>query len=149
MMTPMQPLHYLYTNARCRGTGADTISIGMHTCLYYLATNPKTFVKLQADINEHYTRDSLSDEPPSPPQSRRIPFLKALRLPPSIVFQVLRYSPPEGTEIQDHYIPPATLLGSVPARRTETGPSTEMTPTSSGLFDDSTPPRHRNSQATS
>ncbi|EXJ54841.1 uncharacterized protein A1O5_12907 [Cladophialophora psammophila CBS 110553] len=98
------------------GAGADTTSVGMSACLYYLGMHPDAYNRLQADVNKFYESENLS-APITYHQTQQIPFLKAvvmesLRLFPSIMYQLLRISP--GIVIDKKYIPAGYDIGISP-----------------------------------
>ena len=100
------------------GAGADTTSIGMRSCLHYLGTHPEVYKRLQEEIDEFYEQNNLC-EPVSYTQTQQMPYLKAvvmesLRLFPSIVYQLLRYSPDGGITIDNRYIPAGYHIGISP-----------------------------------
>jgi cytochrome P450 len=99
-----------------RGAGADTTSVGMSACLYYLGTHPDAYQRLQREIDQFYESQCLT-EPITYHQTQQIPFLKAvvseaLRLFPSIMYQLLRVSP--GIVIAKQYIPAGYDIGISP-----------------------------------
>jgi cytochrome P450 len=90
--------------------GADTTSIGMRSCLYYICSYSEAYAKVQKEVDEFYGQNYLQ-QPISYTQTLQLPYLRAavsqaLRLLPSIVFRLLRYSPKEGITVDGHYIPP-------------------------------------------
>jgi cytochrome P450 len=74
--------------------------------------------RLQAEINEYYTTKNLTT-PITYAQCLELPFLQAVikeagRLHPSIMYQLPRYSPPEGITIDNHFLPAGTEIGMSP-----------------------------------
>jgi len=103
---------------RCSGAGADTTSIGIRNCLYFLAKSPKHYHQVQAEVDE-FVEKSGSTEPISYLDTQKLPVLKAIikeatRLRPSIVFNLPRHAP-ENFTVRGHYIPPGTPVGISPA----------------------------------
>jgi len=101
----------------CRGAGADTTSIGMRACLYFVAKYPDVYRKLQAEVDQFYTDNKL-DRPISYVETQRLPYLQAVvkectRLFPSIVYQLLRYAPNNFT-VRGYKIPAGTHVGISP-----------------------------------
>ncbi|KAF4456813.1 cytochrome P450, partial [Fusarium albosuccineum] len=99
------------------GAGADTTSIGMRTCLYYVATNPDAYAQLRREVDDFYRENNL-DAPITYLETQQLPYLQAVikeatRLLPSIVFQLLRYAPP-GFEVRGVKIPANTPIGMSP-----------------------------------
>lgn len=101
-----------------RGAGADTTSIGMRTCLYYICNNPPVYVRLQKEIDDFYESNNLQD-PISYTQALSLPYLQAVikeatRLLPSIVYQLLRYVPAGGITVDGKHLPQGTVVGMSP-----------------------------------
>jgi cytochrome P450 len=99
------------------GAGADTTSIGMRTCLFYICQHPEVYQALQKDIDLFYGEHDLS-QPITYAQTQKIPYLvavvkEAMRLLPSIVYQLLRHCP-EGQTVDGKTIPPGTVVGVSP-----------------------------------
>lgn len=100
------------------GAGADTTSIGMRSCLYYLCRNPKAYVRLQKEIDDYYEKNELA-KPITYNQTQQLEYLKAVvkestRLLPSINYQLLRYAPDAGMTVDGKYIPGGTEVGISP-----------------------------------
>lgn len=107
----------LANNTISRGAGADTTSIGMRTCLYYICKYPKYYRLVQDEVDAFYTQNNLT-EPMTYLQTQQLPMLKAVvkeatRLLPSIVFQLLRYAP-ENFSVRGKPIPAGTHVGISP-----------------------------------
>ncbi|KXH40984.1 hypothetical protein CNYM01_05460 [Colletotrichum nymphaeae SA-01] len=99
------------------GAGADTTSIGMRTCLFYLATNPEVLAKLREEIDNFYNINNLKT-PISYLETQKLPYLQAvikeaIRLLPSIVFQLPRHTPPD-FKVRGIKIPVNTTIGISP-----------------------------------
>lgn len=99
------------------GAGADTTSIGMRSCLYYICSRPDVYKKLQREIDEYYDSMELQ-EPIKYQQTQQLLYLvavckEAMRLLPSIVYQLIRYAP-EGLSVQGKHIPAGTPVGISP-----------------------------------
>ncbi|KEF54935.1 uncharacterized protein A1O9_09378 [Exophiala aquamarina CBS 119918] len=99
------------------GAGADTTSIGMRTCLFYICSRPDVYKKLQEAVDHFY--DSMGLTMPIKYQdTQKIPYLiavckEAMRLLPSIAYQLPRYAP-EGLIVKDKHIPVGTSVGVSP-----------------------------------
>ncbi|EXJ76401.1 uncharacterized protein A1O5_00909 [Cladophialophora psammophila CBS 110553] len=98
------------------GAGADTTSIGIRTCLYYICTHPQVYKQLQEEVDSFYEANNL-DSPITYTQTQQLTYLRAvvteaLRLLPSIVWPLLRYSP--GLTIDGRYIPEGVEIGISP-----------------------------------
>lgn len=99
------------------GAGADTTSIGMRACLYYLSNNMDVYQKLQQEVDQYYEDNKLI-EPVSYLQSQQMPYLSAVvkeatRLLPSIVYQLLRHAPKDFV-VAGYSIPVGTSVGISP-----------------------------------
>ncbi|KAH6995429.1 cytochrome P450 [Ilyonectria destructans] len=99
------------------GAGADTTSIGMRACLYYLALNPESYKLVQKEVDAFYEGRKLH-APITYLQTQQLPYLQAVikeatRLFPSIVYQLLRYAPPD-LVIRGQNIPEGTEVGISP-----------------------------------
>ncbi|PVH83865.1 cytochrome P450 [Cadophora sp. DSE1049] len=100
------------------GAGADTTSIGMRACLYYICKNPDVYARLQREIDEFYAANNLT-EPVTYLQTQGMPYLQAVvkeatRLFPSINYQLLRHCPDGGMTIDGRFIPAGTVVGVSP-----------------------------------
>ena len=89
----------------------------MRTCLYYICSSPQVYQKLQKEIDEYYETNGLH-EPISYSQTQEMPYLvavakEAMRLLPSIVYQLLRYCP-ENLSVDGKPIPAGTPVGVSP-----------------------------------
>ncbi|KAF3387027.1 Cytochrome P450 momooxygenase [Penicillium rolfsii] len=99
------------------GAGADTTSIGMRACLYYVCKHPPVYRRLQAEIDEYF--DARPDQKSlTYNQVRQLPYLNAViceatRLHPSIMYQLLRQAP-EDLTVDGHKIPRGTAVGISP-----------------------------------
>ena len=96
------------------GAGADTTSIAMRSCLYYICTRADVYQVLQKEIDKFY-HDNALREPITYQQCREIPYLvavvkEATRLLPSITFQLLRHAPPDFV-VDGNAIPAGTSVG--------------------------------------
>lgn len=87
----------------------------MRSCLEAVISRPEVYRKLQTEVDEFYT----TNHPTAPItylQTQQLPYLnavakEAMRLRPSIVAQLLRYTPEEGLTIDGTWIPPNTTVG--------------------------------------
>ena len=73
-----------------RGAGADTTSIAMRSCLYYLCQTPEIYRQVQEEIDAYYKSKNVQ-RPISYQQALELPLLcavirEAQRLFPSIVY---------------------------------------------------------------
>lgn len=99
-----------------RGAGADTTSIGIRAILYQLISHPETYRRIREEIDIFYEREIIDGSEITYKQCQTLPYLQAVikeacRLHPSIVYQIPRYSPAEGINIDGHIIPPGWPVG--------------------------------------
>ena len=98
------------------GAGADTTSIGIRSCLYYICNDSRVYHKLQQELDSY--SQNLSG-PLQYTQALTLPYLQACikeatRLLPSIVYQLLRYCPEGGLTIDGKFVPEGTPVGLSP-----------------------------------
>ncbi|KAH9215932.1 cytochrome P450 [Leptodontidium sp. 2 PMI_412] len=103
---------------RNSGAGADTTSIGMRTCIEYVCSRRDVYQKLREEIDNFYETNNL-EKPITYLQTQQLPYLnavvkEALRLRPSIIGQLLRYTPDGGLVIDGKFIPAKTPIGMSP-----------------------------------
>lgn len=101
----------------CSGAGADTTSIAMRACLYYLCKTPDVYRQVQDEIDAYYKSKDLQ-RPITYQQTLEMPLFcavirEATRLFPSIVYQLLRYAPEE-IVVDGKRIPAGTPIGMSP-----------------------------------
>ncbi|KAJ9605739.1 hypothetical protein H2200_009588 [Cladophialophora chaetospira] len=99
------------------GAGADTTSIGMRTCLFYICSRPDVYRTLQKAIDDYYDAMALT-APITYQQTQQLPYLvavckEAMRLLLSIVYQLLRYAT-DGLTVDGKHIPAGTPVGVSP-----------------------------------
>ncbi|KAH6703176.1 cytochrome P450 [Leptodontidium sp. MPI-SDFR-AT-0119] len=100
------------------GAGADTTSIGMRTCIEYVCSRRDVYQKLREEIDNFYETNNL-EKSITYLQTQQLPYLnavvkEALRLRPSIIGQLLRYTPDGGLVIDGKFIPAKTPIGMSP-----------------------------------
>ncbi|KAI1609118.1 cytochrome P450 [Exophiala viscosa] len=100
------------------GAGADTTSIAMRACVHAICLRPQVYRRLQAEIDDYYVANDLKSGI-TYHQTQSLPYLvavckEAMRLLPSIVFQLLRHVPAEGMYVGKHYIPGGSEVGISP-----------------------------------
>lgn len=89
----------------------------MRTCLFYVASHPECYHRLQKEVDDFYANNDM-DSRLSYSQTRKMPYLQAVvkeatRLLPSIVFQLLR-STPSNFVVRGMHIPVGTTIGISP-----------------------------------
>ena len=89
----------------------------MRTSLYYICSRSDVYRKLQQEVDDFYESNRLT-EPVSYTQTQQMPYLQAvvkeaMRLLPSIVYQLLRHAP-EGLSVDGKRIPAGTPVGISP-----------------------------------
>jgi cytochrome P450 len=100
------------------GAGADTTSIAMRSCLYYLGQNPAVLSKLRDEIDAFHQSQESPDKIITYHQASGLPYLgavikEATRLFPSINFMLPRHAPPD-FEVQGYRIPSSVQVGISP-----------------------------------
>ena len=105
--------------ANVMGAGADTTSIGIRAILYQILAHPDTHRRIQDEIDTFYNRELSDGEEINYKQCQSLPYLQAvikeaLRLHPSIIYQLPRYCPPDGLKIGEYVIPPGWAMGISP-----------------------------------
>jgi cytochrome P450 len=98
------------------GAGADTTSIGIRAILYQILSHPDTYARIRQEIDSYYQRELPDGSEITYNGCQTLPYLQAVikeatRLHPSIVYQIPRYSPPEGITIAGYTIPPGWPIG--------------------------------------
>ena len=101
-----------------RGAGADTTATAIRACLHAIYSRHEVLERLRIEIDELYTAHSGIGNVKYL-QFKKLPYLtavirEAMRLNPSIPFQLLRYAPPGGLVVDGKYIPPDTPVGISP-----------------------------------
>jgi cytochrome P450 len=100
------------------GAGADTTSIAIRACIHAICSRKAVYDRLQAEIDEYYDKSELT-QPITYLQCQNLPYLiavtrEAMRLLPSIVYQLLRHAPEAGLTVDGKFIPPGTPVGMSP-----------------------------------
>lgn len=103
--------------------GADTTAIAIRAVLGQLMQHPDSMQRLQAEIDGAYALHRLSDAPGGGGVpfaiAEKLPFLtacvrEALRLHPSIQYQLPREAPAQGIRVAGYYIPATATLSISP-----------------------------------
>ncbi|KAJ5963516.1 Pisatin demethylase [Penicillium vulpinum] len=100
------------------GAGADTTSIAMRACLFAVCSRADVYQKLQKEVDDFYKANKLS-RPIQYLETQKLPYLcavtkEAMRLFPSIVFQLLRFAPEGGICVDGKTVPAGTPIGISP-----------------------------------
>ena len=90
----------------------------MRSCLYYLCRDKAVYDRVEREVEEFYAANELTTAI-TYTQTQTLPYLRAVvaeatRLLPSIVFNLLRYTPADGMTIDGKYIPGGTPIGISP-----------------------------------
>ncbi|KAK5077069.1 hypothetical protein LTR64_005451 [Lithohypha guttulata] len=109
--------------------GSDTTAIALRAIVYYLCRYPKCLAKLADEIMKH-DKDSKLSSPINFKEASAIPYLsavikEAMRLHPSVGLILERHVPPQGVEIEGHFLPGRSVVGVNPwvtGRNAETFP---------------------------
>ncbi|VUC37794.1 unnamed protein product [Clonostachys rosea] len=104
------------------GAGADTTAIGICSVLAELIPRPKDLLRIRQEVDMvHNEIANGKDDHIGIPyvMLAKLPFLnacikEALRLHPSILWQLPREAPASGIEIAGHFIPPSATLSMSP-----------------------------------
>lgn len=89
----------------------------MRTCVYYICSHDHVYQRLQKEVDTFCESHHL-DQPISYRETQDLPYLQAvvkeaLRMLPSIVWQLLRHAPP-GLVVDGKVIPAGTCVGISP-----------------------------------
>jgi len=98
--------------------GSDTTSIALRAMIYFLCRNPRCMQRLVGDIDAADQAGKLS-HPISYKEATDIPYLNAvlkesMRMHPSVGLLMERHVPPQGVEIDGHFLRGGTIVGINP-----------------------------------
>ncbi|KAL1887617.1 hypothetical protein Sste5346_010118 [Sporothrix stenoceras] len=103
------------------GAGADTTSIGIRTVLAQLVLHPEDYLHVQQEVDHAYAQRPAEGTGRGLQYlaTEKLPYLtacvkEALRLHPSILWQLPREAPAEGIDIAGHYIAPSATISMSP-----------------------------------
>ncbi|PPJ59849.1 hypothetical protein CBER1_04919 [Cercospora berteroae] len=102
------------------GAGADTTAAGISSVLGELVRHPEDYKAVQREVDEIYARGDIQAHCMIDYKTaEKLPWLsacvkEALRLTPSIVWQLPRHVPDEGITIDGHYIPASAVVSLSP-----------------------------------
>ena len=99
--------------------GADSTSIELRACFYYLIKNPAVLMKVLAEIDSADASGNLSS-PVKFSESKKLPYLSAciresIRMFPAVSMGMQRHPPIEGLEIAGKLIPNSCRVSMNPA----------------------------------
>ncbi|KAF4550341.1 Cytochrome P450-like protein 23 [Elsinoe fawcettii] len=100
------------------GAGADTTSIAIRACIRAIFLDRVVLEKLQQEIDSFYEANS-TNEPITYLQCQKLPYLtavckEAMRLHPSIIWQLVRHAPETGLVVNGLKIPASATVGISP-----------------------------------
>ncbi len=99
--------------------GSETTAISLSAVFYYLLRNPRCYEKLVKEIDEAVADgriESRANGSVSWSESQKLPYLDAcikesMRVHPAAGLPLERITPPQGIEIDGHFIPGGTIVG--------------------------------------
>lgn len=103
------------------GAGADTTSIGIRAVLAQLVLHPGDYLQVREEVDKAYAEGGFAPGYSGIPYlvAEKLTFLnacvkEALRLHPSILWQLPRQAPANGVRIAGHYIPSSATISMSP-----------------------------------
>ncbi|AEO69867.1 uncharacterized protein THITE_2120621 [Thermothielavioides terrestris NRRL 8126] len=98
--------------------GSDTTAISTRAIVYNVLKNPECKQRLLDEIDDFRRRGELSD-PVTIAEAEKMPYLQAvmyeaLRCHPAVGMTLPRVVPPEGLEVDGHYLPAGSIVGVNP-----------------------------------
>ena len=99
--------------------GSDTTSISLSSVFYYLVRNPRCYRKLMEEIDGAIRDGRIEDRANgsiSWAESQQLPYLnacvqEAFRMHPAAGLPLERVTPPQGIEIDGHFVPGGVVVG--------------------------------------
>ncbi|KAK6371295.1 hypothetical protein LTS17_009026 [Exophiala oligosperma] len=99
--------------------GSETTAISLAAVFYYLLRNPHCYEKVMAELNDAVKEGRIENRPSgtvSWAESQNLPYLdacikEAFRMHPAAGLPLERITPPQGIEIDGHFIPGGTIVG--------------------------------------
>ena len=90
----------------------------MRACVHAICLRPDVYGRLQAEVDAFYP-EKASEAPITYLETQKLPYLgavckEAMRLLPSIVFQLLRYVPEGGLHVDGKFVPAGYEVGISP-----------------------------------
>ncbi|KAK5268613.1 hypothetical protein LTR99_003976 [Exophiala xenobiotica] len=99
--------------------GSDTTAIALRAFIYYLCKNPQCMAEVVGEIDKADKQGKLSSPIKYKESTNELPYFNAvlkesMRIHPSVGLLMERHVPPEGVEIDGHFIPGGTVVGINP-----------------------------------
>ena len=99
--------------------GSETTAISLAAVFYYLLRNPQCYQKIMQELDEAVEEGRIADTPSKTvtwAESQKLPYLdacikEAFRMHPAAGLPLERITPPQGIEIDGHFIPGGTIVG--------------------------------------
>lgn len=99
--------------------GSETTAISLAAVFYYLLRNPSCYEKLNKELNDAVEEGKIQQRPDgtvSWQESQTLPYLdacikEAFRMHPAAGLPLERVTPPQGSEIDGHFVPGGTIVG--------------------------------------
>ncbi|KEF58631.1 uncharacterized protein A1O9_06557 [Exophiala aquamarina CBS 119918] len=99
--------------------GSETTAISLAAVFYYLLRNPTCYQKLMKELDEAVEEGRIAATPAGTvtwAESQKLPYLdacikEAFRMHPAAGLPLERITPPQGIEIDGHFIPGGTIVG--------------------------------------
>ncbi|KAJ9608495.1 hypothetical protein H2200_007483 [Cladophialophora chaetospira] len=99
--------------------GSETTAISLSAVFYYLLRNPRCYEKLMKELDEAVEEGRVADTPTGTvtwTESQQLPYLdacikEAFRMHPAAGLPLERITPPQGIEIDGHFVPGGTIVG--------------------------------------
>ncbi|RMZ87999.1 hypothetical protein DV736_g4770, partial [Chaetothyriales sp. CBS 134916] len=101
--------------------GSDTTAIALSAVMYYLMRNPRCYATVVTEIDTAVREGRIRDRQPSrivswAESQQQLPYLdacikEAFRCHPAAGLPLERVTPPQGLEIDGHYVPGGTIVG--------------------------------------
>lgn len=99
--------------------GSETTAISLAAVFYYLLRNPQCYEKIMQELDEAVEEGRIADTPTKTvtwAESQKLPYLdacikEAFRMHPAAGLPLERITPPQGIEIDGHFIPGGTIVG--------------------------------------
>ncbi|KAG9776578.1 benzoate 4-monooxygenase cytochrome-like protein P450, partial [Aureobasidium melanogenum] len=99
--------------------GSETTAISLAAVFYYLLRNPRCYQRLMQELDDAVREGRIQNRPTGAvtwAESQQLPYLdacikEAFRMHPAAGLPLERVTPPQGIEIDGHFIPGGTIVG--------------------------------------